>query len=363
MHILPSETLRIVRDVAVSRVNFKWCFRYYLLCEAPSYKARNIEQLLTTPYDESAAVVVLPAVGRGQLRDKGLRRWLSRATLHKNEEPTERLADVLGYLNLPCPEKGQGALRMWGQTGDRPTVWIAAADPVYLEPRLDRVLLHALNAVQAGRSDLRPLFDHLQRELQGDAGIGFARIGTCGYVRANQAIATASEPAYVLNLQTPNEYMPSGDDTGSYRNLRSEIEMALHDHEVNLRREGRGELPVNSLWIWGGGFAPEQETISLPPLFTNDPLLKGHWFSKTGFAGSWPGTIAKCIESSEAGFVAVTPDDGDGDMLERCLHELREAMRSGRLRKLTLMFRDGVRADMRRSHFLRVWRRTSAVLN
>ena len=350
-------------DVDVSRVNFKRGFRYYLLCEAPSYKARNIAQLLTTPYDESAAIVVLPAVGRGRLRDAGLRRWLSRATLHENEEPTELLADILGYLNLPCPDQGQGALRMWGQTGDRPTVWIAAADPVHLEPRLDRVFLHALGKAQAPASDMRPLFDHLQRELENDAKIGFVRVGSCGYLRASEAMATASVPAYVLNLQTPTEHMPSGDDAGSYRNLRSEIEMALHDHEVNLRREEQGQLAVNSLWIWGGGSAPEQQTIPLPPLFANDPLLKGHWFSKTGFAGPWPGTIAECIESSDAGFVAVTLEGDGSEVLESCLRQLRQALRSGRLGKLTLIFRDGVRVDMRRSHALRVWRRKSAVLN
>jgi len=363
MHILPLETLRIVRDVDVSRVNFNRCFRYYLLCEVPSYKARNIEQLLTAPYDESVAIVVLPAVGRGQLRDDGLRRWLSRATLRRNEDPTELLADVLGCLNLPCPDQGQGALRMWGQTGDRPTVWIAAADPVHLEPRLDRVFLHALSQAQAPALDMRPLFDHLQRQLQDDTSLGFARVGSCGYLRANKAMATASVPAYVLDLKTPTEYMPSGDDAGSYRNLRSEIEMALHDHEVNLRREEKGQLPVNSLWLWGGGLAPEQETVQLPPLFANDPLLKGHWFSKTGYAGAWPGSIADCIKNSDAGFVAVTPDAGDSDLLERCLHELRQAMRSGRLSRLTLMFRDGIRADRRRLHAMRIWRRPSAVLN
>jgi hypothetical protein len=329
--------------------------------EAPSYKAPNIEQLLTTANNNPAAIIVLPAVGRGKLRDQGLRRWLSRAALVKTEEPTELLSDILGSLGLRCPEQGLGALRMWGQTGDRPAVWIAAADPVYLEARLDRVFLHALGANQAGASDLRPLFDHLQRQLEGDASIGFARIGACGYIRANKPMATASEPAYVLNLQTPTEYMPSGMDAGSYRNLRSEVEMALHDHETNLRREARGELPVNSLWLWGGGYAPQQETMALPPLFSDDALLKGYWFSKTGAVSAWPGTIAACIESSAASFVAVTREDDEA--LEQCLWHLREALRSGRLRQLTLIFRDGIRADMRRSDIFRVWCRTSAILN
>ncbi len=318
---------------------------------------------MSTANENSAAIIVLPAVGGGRLRDSALQRWLARATLAKNDEPTELLCDVLTSLKLRCPAQGQGALRMWGQTGDRPTVWIAAADPVNLEPRLDRVFLHALGAARASASDLRPLFDHLQSKLEDAAGIGFARIGSCGYLRANEPIATAAEPPYVLNLQVPTEYMPSGDDAASYRNLRSEIEMALHDHEVNRRREEQGELAVNSLWLWGGGYAPEQETVSLPPLFADDPLIKGYWFSKTGVVESWPGTISSCIESSGAGFVAVANEDGNSELLENCLHEARSALRSGRLSHLTLIFRDGIRAEVRRAHALRVWRRSSAVLN
>ena len=318
---------------------------------------------MTTPKENSAAIIVLPAVGGGRLRDGGLKRWLSRATVAKNDDPTELLGDILTYLKLPCPAQGQGALRMWGQTGDRPAVWIAAADPVNLEPRLDRVFLHALGATRAPASDLRPLFDHLQSKLEDDASIGFARLGSCGYLRADKPIATAPEPAYVLNLQIPTEYMPSGDDAASYRNLRSEIEMALHDHEVNRYREEQGELAVNSLWLWGGGYAPEQETISLPPLFADDPLVKGYWFSKTGVVDSWPGTIASCIESSDAGFVAVADEDSNSELLEACLHEARAALRSGRLSRLTLIFRDGIRAEVRRAHALRVWRRISPVLN
>ena len=297
------------------------------------------------------------------MRDGGLKRWLSRATLAKNDDPTELLCDILAYLKLPCPTQGQGALRMWGQTGDRPTVWIAAADPVNLEPRRDRVFLHALGAARASTSDLRPLFDHLQRELEDDASIDFARLGSCGYLRADKPIATASEPAYVLNLQIPTEYMPSGDDAASYRNLRSEIEMALHDHEVNSRREEQGELAVNSLWLWGGGYAPEQETISLPLLFADDPLIRGYWLSKSGPIDSWPGTIASCIELSDAGFVAVASEDSDSELLEACLHEASAALRSGRLSRLTLIFRDGIRAEVRRAHALRVWRRTSEFLS
>ena len=87
----------------------------------------------------STAIAVMPAVGGGRLRDAGLLRWLARSSLRRIDAPRELLSRILAALETPYPESGLGALRMWGQTGERPTVWIAAADPVYLEPRLDQV--------------------------------------------------------------------------------------------------------------------------------------------------------------------------------------------------------------------------------
>jgi hypothetical protein len=253
---------------------------------------------------------------------------------------------------------------MWGQTGDRPTTWIAAADPVYLEPRLDHLVLHALRRVGVSPADMRSLIDHLQTTLASGKKYGFTRLGSCSYLSARSPIATARSPAYVVDGKRPDDFLPSGDDTAQHRNLLSEIEMALHEHEVNMDREANGNLPVNSLWLWGGGTAPPQTTRTQPPLFSDDAVLTGYWYSGKGVAEPWLGDITTCLEDSVAGFVAETPEFVDSPaLLESCLGELREALRAGRLSSLTLLFRDGIRAHVRRSHSLRVWRRNSHLLD
>ncbi len=40
------------------------------------------------------------------------------------------------------------------------------------------------------------------------------------------------------------------------RRLQNEVQMLLHEHPFNLRRESRGELPVNSVWLSGTGTLP-----------------------------------------------------------------------------------------------------------
>jgi len=270
---------------------------------------------------------------------------------------------ILGEFGLPYPEQGLAALRMWGQTGDRPTVWIAAADPVYLEPRLDHLCLHALRRSGIPSSDLRPLFDHLQVTLAEDQRYGFARLGSYGYLRAEEPISTSSVPAYVIDQREPGEFLPSGEQTVMHRSILSEIEMALHEHEVNKRRVEEGKQPVNSLWLWGGGFAPEKITRPQPPLFADDPLLAGYWESATAVGEVWPGNFQACADASLRGFVAVTPEsDYRTETLESYLGELRQLLRSKRVSQLILLFRDGVRADVRRSNTLKFWRRDSELL-
>ncbi|MFQ5609217.1 MAG: hypothetical protein ACE5F8_02995 [Woeseiaceae bacterium] len=321
------------------------------------------QSIVPASYDKSAAIVVLPPVGGGRLRSPKLRSWLARSDLSFAGAPQERLECVLAELGKAMPSEGLAALRMWGQTGDRPTVWIAGADPVYLEARLDHLCLHALRRTGVPASDMRPLVDHLQKTLGSNSDFGFARVGSFGYVTARSTMDTATFPAYAIDQLVPNEFLPSGDESIGHRNLTSEVEMALHDHEINLRRQQEGEPPINSLWIWGGGMAPEQDTVPHPPLFSDDPLLRGYWKSKTGVEEHWPGSIAGCLELAVGGFVATTPEaDDDVDLLEACLFELSEILYSKRVSKLILLFRDGVRAEVHRSHALRLWRRRNPLL-
>jgi hypothetical protein len=314
-------------------------------------------------YDKNAAYVVLPPVSGGRLTDSGLRAWLARSALATASGPREPLHMLSRELGLPCPDEGLAALRFWGQTGDRPTVWIAAADPIYLEPRLDRLCLHALRGAGVAAADLGSLFDHLQKTLAVDRQFGFARLGPNGYLRSEEPMATAAQPSNIVDQRDPGPFMPAGEGANSYRSLQSEIEMALHDHEVNQRRIERGEKPVNSLWLWGGGFAPETIHRELPPLFTNDPLVTGYWDSAAAGSFEWPGSVTECADESSRGFVAVTPDgDQQTVELEGYLHELRDLLRAGRFSRLVLLFRDGLRADVRRLQAFRFWRRDSKLL-
>ena len=81
--------------------------------------------------------------------------------------------------------------------------------------------------------------------------------------------------------------------------------MTLHSQPVNAERQSFGKPPVNSLWIWGGGVVPELGKKNLPPLFGDEPLMRGYWENAGGRYESWPGSAGACLESTPGGFVAV----------------------------------------------------------
>ena len=316
---------------------------------------------MPAPEDNPAAIVAVPPL-RGRLSSGRLLRWLSRGRLEQLAAPPDVLGEILGVLERQRPGEGLAALRMWGQTGDRPAAWIAAAEPVYMEPRLDRLFLHALGPGDVSRPEMQRLFDHLQAVL-GGGELGFAWLGDCGYICAGRPMATADVPSTVVDRQSPEGSMPAGEAAADTLQLISEIEMALHEQPVNTERQSRGQPPVNSLWLWGGGHAPQRSEARLPTLYADEPLLRGYWASAAATVEDWPGSIAACLEAAPGGFVAVAPAGlDDATAVETELQAVHEALCTGRLARADLISADGIRATLRPADRFRFWRRTAALL-
>ena len=101
----------------------------------------------------------------------------------------------------------------------------------------------------------------------------------------------------------------------------------------------------------------------MPPFFGEEPLLQGYWESRTGVIAAWPGNFAECLDIAVNDLVVATPaDTGDGDALAKYLDELRGLLKSGRLDRLVLLFRDGLTAEAGRFDAFRFWRRMSPLL-
>lgn len=301
-------------------------------------------------------MVALP-VRLEAVADPASRRWLAKGRLRRSGGSAELLERVLSALDLPPSDGGIAALRLWGQTGERPDSPIAAADPVYLEPRLDRVCVHALSEGELPPDDVRAVFELLQVTL-GSNGSGqpyeFTSIGATGYLRSEPPIATADVSPEIADGASPDLFLPEGETARSHDRLESEVQMCLHESAVNRRREAAGARPVNALWFWGGGMAPPAVERDLPVLFADDPVLRGYWRSSSSRVEAWPGSLGACLDAVAGRVVAVAPACGDP---ARHLADLRALLSEKKLRRAVLLFRDGSRVDLRTADRFRFWRR------
>ncbi len=69
-------------------------------------------------------------------------------------------------------------------------------------------------------------------------------------------------PAAMAEMRL-TDWWPQEDSLREWRRLLNEIQMVWHEHPVNLARAERGELPINSLWLYGGaqGWSPAQPAL------------------------------------------------------------------------------------------------------
>lgn len=306
------------------------------------------------------AVVVAPPSYYTFLNGARTMRWLSRGRVKTSADFLEPLQEVLKTFGMSPPTEGLAALRSWGQTSERPAGWVAAADPVHFETRLRHLVVRALEVSDVSADDLEALFGDLQTQL-GDSDTCFVPIDQYGYLHAMQPVATASVSAAVADGRVPDELTPAGDAAATYHGLLGEVQMLLHDHNVNSERAGNGLPAINALWFWGGGVAPEVAERPLPALFGDDPLFCGYWHSCSATVGAWPGNIHECIDASDNGFVAVIPESGDSEP-GRQLNELRRHLLQGRFSRLTIIVRRRLVIDVCRRDLIKLWRGISPLL-
>ncbi len=140
-----------------------------------------------------------------------------------------------------------------GDAGD--DYWLRA-DPVHLAPRRDRLTLIDPEALKPGAEDAAELIALLNRHFAGDGLVFQAPHPARWYLRAPGTPRLATREISQAAGRDIAGALPSGEDGLRWRRTLNEIQMLLHEHPVNQRRESRRELPINSVWLWGGGRRP-----------------------------------------------------------------------------------------------------------
>jgi hypothetical protein len=200
------------------------------------------------------------------------------------------------------------------------------ATPVHYVAEMSNVRLPADGVLSLERSEAEKLAADFNR-VWGDAGLrlGVGRRADLFCVMDQSPAATTRDPVDALGRHIET-YLPTGEGAPRLRQLMSEIEMWLFEHEVNRNRSAHAEPVVNGLWLWGGGAT----LASLPRIegwtAGDDPLFAA-WAESTG---SPLATSGVAVISAQPGTAAWR------DMELNWLRPSLTGLRSGRIERLDL---------------------------
>lgn len=130
--------------------------------------------------------------------------------------------------------------------------WLRA-DPVHLRIRHGKMILQA--DVLLACEEAAQLCASLNTHFSGAGLRFFAPHPQRWYLRLDKAPAMATRPVAQVAGKNVHAHLPAGADALHWTGVFNEIQMLFFEHAVNQAREARGELPVNSIWLWGGGYA------------------------------------------------------------------------------------------------------------
>jgi hypothetical protein len=203
-----------------------------------------------------------------------LNKLLSKADITKSQPSANWMDNLCSLFNLSADNLPIAALTHLYDTNEISDKIYLRADPVYLKTGIDRLyLVDAARALKITAAEASSLVDELNQLYQQDGLQFFAPTPTRWYIALNQYPNLITHPLINVVGCDIHDYMPQGD--AIWRLRLNEIQMLLHQSQVNIDREARGELAINSLWFWGLGKLPEPPSSNWTHVWSDDALAKG----------------------------------------------------------------------------------------
>ncbi|HQT25197.1 MAG TPA: hypothetical protein PLK99_01195 [Burkholderiales bacterium] len=160
-------------------------------------------------------------------------------------------------------------------TADKDSGYWLRADPVNLQVRRDHLTLLGPDMLSISESESEAIIESFNRHFETD-GLHFAKENPHAWlIRLPESPHLSTTPLFGVIGRDIAEHLPKGEDALKWNQVTNEIQMLLHDHPVNERREQDGKHPINSVWLWGGGIFPDNMQSPFSSITSTNPVSKG----------------------------------------------------------------------------------------
>ncbi|MGH8495027.1 MAG: hypothetical protein ACREVN_02755 [Gammaproteobacteria bacterium] len=254
-----------------------------------------------------------------------------------------------GWPAAPVGRLGEGLAPSAG--------WWLRADPVHLLPFGDRLQLLPAGNLEGPASDA--LVGAFNAHFEADGYRLEAPHAERWYLRAPRPLRIDTCAPGEAAVRDVYDCMPTGADAALAARLMTEAQMIFH-----AAGGSAGDPPVNGLWLWGGGELPQRRAAPLPPLWSDEPFVRGVWLLTGNSVRALPGTAAECLALQEAdGFAAfgtfdvARRNEATSTLESSWCAPLVAALGRGQVAELDLLPGGAERFELTRAGARRFWRR------
>jgi len=239
-----------------------------------------------------------------------LERWLARGDHRPVPADPDALLFYLYGMPLPLPGEGvtpdlpTAALCYLADTGQRPEGVVFHADPVFLRPDQDRLVLFDAPANDLDSDEAAELITAINDHLEADGWRLSAPTPGRWYLHLARQPFLQTRPLGMVLGRNIDRFLPEGADAREFRQRLTEVQMLLHGQQANARREAAGKLPVNGLWLHGGGALPIPPAKGFALHGAPSPLLRGLQQLANGPAAGqlhWLGAAQRAVWDADPG--------------------------------------------------------------
>lgn len=196
-------------------------------------------------------------------------------------------------------------ITLLAEGGDPGRDYWLRADPVHLRATRDKLMLVDSGAFQIDQNEAEIYAQAFNAHFSAEGYTLYPLRPDRWYLKLDRVPALITQPVSAATGKHLDPYLPQGVDGLQWHRLYNEIQMLFFSLPVNDAREMRGELTVNSIWLWGGGTLPNFASAGKARLWANDPTARACALAAGWSSGPLPENAAALAGNTDDALVLV----------------------------------------------------------